>query len=109
MHGTINKKSNLKMKYTTENALIEIKRRAKRIRQKHERRVSNIHAACASLSLIALIAVIGFFSDVDVCGMQTEYGSFILPAETGKYALIAALGFVLGVCVALITKRLKRM
>lgn len=97
------------MKYSTEGALIEIKRRAKQIRQKHERRVSNILAACASFSLIAFIAVIGFFSDAGVSGMQTEYGAFILPAETGKYVLIAALGFVLGVCVTLITKRLKKM
>ena len=96
------------MKYTTENALIEIKRRAKRIRQKYDRRILNILTSCASFSLIALIAVISSFSDGGVCEMQTEYGAFILPTETGKYALIAALGFMLGVCVTLITKRLKK-
>lgn len=93
------------MKYTTENALIEIKRRAKRIRQKHERWVSNILTVCASISLTALIALISAFSDAGVSGMQTEYGAFILPAETGKYVLIAALGFVLGICVTLIVEK----
>ena len=96
------------MKYTTDNALVEIKRRAKRIRQKHERRVTNIIATAACLCLIALVAAISAFSSIGVIGMQTEYGAFILPAETGKYVLIAALGFVLGVCVALITKHFKK-
>ena len=62
------------MKYTTDNALVEIKRRAKRIRQKHERRVTNIIATAACLCLIALVAAISAFSSIGVIGMQTEYG-----------------------------------
>ena len=95
------------MKHTTENALTEIKRRAKRIRQKYDRRILNILTSCASFSLITLIAVISSFSDGGVCEMQTEYGAFILPTETGKYALIAALGFVSGILVTIISNRLK--
>ena len=96
------------MNYTTENALTEIKRRAKRIRQKHERRVTSIIATTACLCLIALVATISAFSSIGVIGMQTEYGAIILPVETGKYVLIAVLGFVLGILTSLITKRLKK-
>lgn len=95
------------MKYTTENALKEIKRRARRIRQKRERRITNILATAACLCLIVLLAVINAFSSAGIVGMQTEYGATILPTETGKYVLIAALGFVLGALATLTIKRLK--
>lgn len=48
------------MKYTTENALKEIKRRAILIRQKHKR-ITNYLAATASITLVVLFAVIRFF------------------------------------------------
>ena len=95
------------MKYTTERALCEIKRRAKIIKQRHDRKVTNILTASASLCLIALFAVISVFSESRVSGIQSEYGAFILPAEAGGYVLVAVLGFTLGVCVTLIIKHFK--
>jgi hypothetical protein len=49
------------MKYTTENALKEIKRRAILIRQKRNKRITNYLAATASITLVVLFAVIRFF------------------------------------------------
>ena len=95
------------MKYTKENALKEIKRRAKIIRQEKERRITNFLIATASITLVALFSVIGIFSEAEVSTKQTMYGSFILSAETGGYILTAVLGFVLGILVTIITKRLK--
>ena len=95
------------MKYTTENALNEIKRRARRIKREHNRKVTRLLASSASLCLIALFAVISVFSESRVSGIQSEYGAFILPAEAGGYVLVAVLGFTLGVCVTLIIKHFK--
>ena len=61
----------------------------------------------ASITLIALFAVIGEFSGAVVSGSQSEYGAFVLSAETGGYALTAILGIILGVCTTLVVKRLK--
>lgn len=95
------------MKYTTESALKEIERRAGIIRRNHERKVMNILTAAAGITLIALFAVIGEFSGAVISRTPTEYGAFILSVETGGYVLTALLGFVLGVLVTLIIKRLK--
>ena len=95
------------MKYTKENALKEIKRRAKIIQQEKERRTTNFLTATASITLVTLFAVIGFFSGAEVSTKQTMYGSFILSTETCGYILTAILGFVLGILVMIITKRLK--
>ena len=95
------------MKYTTKEALKEIRRRAKMIRQKRDRKITNILATSTSLCLIALFATIGEFSGSEVSGMQSAYGSFILSTKTGGYVWIASLGFVLGVSVTLMVKYLK--
>ena len=96
------------MKYTTEKALNEIKRRARKIKQRHEKRITNILTGSASFCLIALFAVISAFSDSQVFGAQSEYGAFILPAETGGYVLVAVIGFTLGILITLLINRLKR-
>ena len=95
------------MKYSKEDALKEIKRRAKVIKEKHERRTFKVWASVACLSLIALFAVIGEFSGTEISGMQTAYGSCILSAKMGGFVLAAVLGFVLGVSVTLIVKYTK--
>lgn len=96
-----------KMKYTTEDALKEINRRAGVILKKRERRITNVLATVAGFTLVALFAVIGNFSGAEVLGTQSAYGSLVLSTEMCKYALTAFLGFVLGVCVTLVVKRLK--
>lgn len=95
------------MKYTTENALQEIKRRAKDIRRKRDRKITGILAASGCFSFISLLAVISFYSGTEISSTQTNYGSIILSPETGGYILTAVLGFILGVTVTLIIKHLK--
>lgn len=95
------------MKYSTEEALKEINRRAGVILKKRERRITNALATTAGITLIALFAVIGKFSAVEIPESQSMYGAFILSAEAGGYVLTAFLGFILGVCVTLLVKRLK--
>ncbi|MBO7414611.1 MAG: hypothetical protein J6U20_13265 [Fibrobacter sp.] len=95
------------MNYTTEEALKEINRRAGIILKKRERRMLNALATTAGVTLVVLFAVIGEFSGARIPETQSDYGAFILSAETGGYMLTAVLGFVLGVCVTLLVKRLK--
>ena len=96
------------MKYTRDEALKEIRRRAKVIRQKRDRKMASLFATTACISLIALLAVIGKFAGSEVSGMPGAYGSFILSARTGGYVLSGILGFVLGVSVTLFIKYLKK-
>ena len=96
------------MKYTRDEALKEIRRRAKVIRQKRDRKMASLFATTACISLIALLAVIGKFAGSEVSGIPGAYGSFILSASTGGYVLAGILGFVLGVSVTLFIKYLKK-
>ena len=96
------------MKYTREEALTEIRRRAEIIRQTRERRTSRILTATAGFTLVALFAVIGIFSGSAISTTQSEYGSIILSAETGGFILAAALGFALGVVATLLIKHKKK-
>ena len=93
------------MKYSKEDALKEIRRRAGIIRNNHEKKTTRILTITASLTLIALLGLIGAFSGSKVYATQSEYGAFILSAETGGIMLAAVLGFVLGVVVTLLIKR----
>lgn len=96
------------MKYTKEKALKEIQRRAKAIRQKQDRKITNILATTACISLTALFAVIGVFAGSEITIAQTEYGALILSSEAGGFLLTAVVGFTLGVLVTIGVKRLKK-
>ena len=95
------------MKYTKEDALKEIRRRAGIIRQNQERRTTRILTTTACLTLVALFTIIGIFSGSAVTSTQSEYGAIILSAETGGFILAAILGFVLGVVATLLIKSKK--
>ncbi len=96
------------MKYTKEDALKEIRRRSEIIRQKRERRTTKILTTTAGFTLVALFAVISIFSGSTISATQSEYGAFIISAESGGYVLAAVLGFVLGVTITLLIKQLNK-
>lgn len=93
------------MKYTTEEALTEIKRRSKIIRQRYEMRMSTIFSvitACLATGLVAVIGKFGTGSGVSVT--PSSYGAFLLPAEDGGYVLTAIVAFLAGVFITLILR-----
>ena len=96
------------MKYSKEEALEEIRRRAGIIRQKHDRKVTNILTTTAGFTLIALFAVIGIFSGSAISATPSAYGAFIISAESGGYVLTAVLGITFGVTVTLLINHLKK-
>ena len=97
------------MKYTRENALKEIKRRANEIRRKRDKKITGILAASACFSFISLLAIISIFAGTQVSTTPSKYGSFILSTETGGYVLTAIIGFILGVSVSFIVIHLKNL
>lgn len=91
------------MKYTTEEALIEIKRRSGIIRRRYEMRMSVIFSmitACLATGLVAVIGIFGTGSGVSVT--PSSYGAFLLPAEDGGYILTAIIAFLAGVFLTVI-------
>jgi fructose-specific phosphotransferase system IIC component len=96
------------MKYTKEDALKEIRRRAGIIRQNRERRTTKILSTTACLTLVALFIVISIFSGSKIYATQSEYGAFVISAESSGFILAAFLGFVLGVVVTLLIKHSKK-
>lgn len=95
------------MKYTKEDALKEIRRRAGIIRKNQEKKTTRILTTIACLTSIALFALIGVFSGSRVYATPSVYGAFILSTETGGFILAAVLGFVLGVVATLLIMRKK--
>lgn len=95
------------MKYTTEKAIKEIKCRARTIRQKHDKKVTNMLATMACISSMALFATIGVFSGSEISKTQTEYGALVLSSEASVFLLTAIVGFALGVLVTIGVKKLK--
>jgi len=95
------------MKYKTEDALKEIRRRAKKIKQKNEKKIINTLTTTISFTLIALFSTIRFFSGSEIYLTPTEYGSFIISAETSEYVLIAVIGLILGSIIAFVINDLK--
>ena len=84
------------MKYGTDEAFEEIKRRGKEIKKKHDRHVTEVLSVASTVTTFALIIVLGMLCNTGVNGKQTDYGSFIISAEAGGYVLTAVVAFVLG-------------
>lgn len=92
------------MKYREEAAFEEIKRRGKRIKQRHEQRVRRILSASTAGLALVLLAVLSIFTGVGKAGGETLYGSFLMPAEAGGYVLTALIAFAFGVAITMSIK-----
>jgi len=95
------------MKYSAYEEFDEIRRRGKRIRDRHEKRVGQGLSAAAFVVAAVLLGTIGMLGGKGVRGTQTVYGSFLVPAEAGGYVLVAVLAFVLGVALTLMIQKYK--
>ena len=98
------------MKYTTEQALLEILRRRERIIVRQTRRACQILSGiCAALfvSLTTVIAVIPKQNAPNT--KESVYGAFLLSSEAGGYVLTAVLAFAMGVSVTLLCAHLAKM
>ena len=93
------------MKYTPDEAFEEIKRRGRKIRLDHEKKMTKTMWAVSSVLAIVLIGTMGMYvkNSVALTG-TTAYGSFLLPAESGGYVLIAVIAFLAGVFLTLILR-----
>ena len=90
------------MKYTTDEALIEIVRRGKMIRKKRADQITRSLCACISALMIVFIGAFSIFAECRFKEMNTYYGSLVFSSDIGLYILIAVLSFWLGILVAVI-------
>ena len=95
------------MKYSVDEALDEIKRRGKCIKKRHEERVRQLLTASVILIAVVLLGTVSFLGSKGVQGIQTVYGSFLLPAEAGGYVITAILAFVAGAGLTLFIQKHK--
>lgn len=93
------------MKYTEQEQLEEILHRGKKLRQRRDKNLMRGFSATATALLFALTACIAKFGGSGVLESRTDYGSFLLSAETGGYVLTAVLAFVVGAVTTVIIKR----
>ena len=91
------------MKYSKDEAVSEIMKRSKKIKQRVRRTENAIISFCGVLCMVSVLGL-GILSyknggfDIE----STAYGSFLIPGVAGGYVLAAVIAFVLGVTVTLI-------
>ena len=91
------------MKYTTEEALVEIMRRSDQIMIRRDRRACRRLSGAAGALLTALVLVIALLPETAATAYNGPvYGSFLLSAEAGGYVLAAVIAFALGVVITLL-------
>ena len=93
------------MKYTEQEQLDEILLRVERLRHRKDRNVIRALSTSVAVLFFALAACIGTLGGKGVLESRTDYGSFLLSAETGGYVLTAVIAFVAGVITAVLIQR----
>ena len=99
------------MRYSTDEALNELTRRASALRRRRERAITSalsVASATLSVLLVAAIAAIDPFNGLTV--RPAAYGAYLLPSEAGGYVLVGVVAFMLGVVfVVLFSRRRDRV
>ena len=91
------------MKYTKEEAVSEIMKRSRRIRQRRRRIENLVLTVCAFLCMGSVLGLgVYSYNNGGFAAAETAYGSFLMPGVAGGYVLTAVLAFVCGVTVTLI-------
>ncbi len=93
------------MRYTEREQLEEILLRGGKLRRGKDRNVTRGLSAGAAVLFFALAACIGALGGKGILESRTDYGSFLLSAETGGYVLTAVIAFAAGVITAVLIKR----
>ena len=93
------------MKFTEHEQLDEILFRGEMLRQRKDRNVTRGLSAGVAVLFFALAACIGALGGKGILESRTDYGSFLLSAETGGYVLTAVIAFAAGVITAVLIKR----
>lgn len=98
------------MKYTTEQALLEILRRRDRVLVRRTRRACQILSGVCSVLLVSLTAVIAVLPQQHALNRkETVYGAFLLSSEACGYVLTAVLAFAAGSAVTLLCAHLAKL
>lgn len=93
------------MNYTEKEQLEQIILRSRKLCQRKERNALRGLSAAAAVLFFSLIGSIGTLGGKSISGSRTDYGSFLLSAETEGYVLVAVLAFLAGVITAVVIQR----
>ena len=96
------------MKYTKDEALNEILKRGRKIREKQNKRITGALSTATVISTFILFISVSIFTGNAVNGTNSAYGSFLLPTELLGYVIVAVIAFVLGVIITVIVRKNKR-
>ena len=96
------------MKYTKDEALEEILKRGRKIREKRNKQITGVLSTTTVILTFILFLSISIFTGNVVTETHSAYGSFLLPTEVLGYVLVAVIAFVMGVIITVIIKKYKR-
>lgn len=93
------------MKYTKDEALEEILKRGRKIREKRNKQITGVLSTTTVILTFILFLSISIFTGNVVTGTHSAYGSFLLPTEVLGYVLVAVIAFVMGVIITVIVRK----
>ena len=96
------------MKYTKDEALEEILKRGRKIREKRNKQITGVLSTTTVILTFILFLSISLFTGNVVTGTHSAYGSFLLPTEVLGYVIVAVIAFVMGVIITVIVRQYKR-
>ena len=96
------------MKYTKDEALEEILKRGRKIREKRNKQITGVLSTTTVILTFILFLSISIFTGNVVTGTHSAYGSFLLPTEVLGYVIVAVIAFVMGVIITVIVRQYKR-
>lgn len=97
------------MKYTAEEELVEIMRRSKKVILHRERRKVRLMAGLTGVIALAAVVALILLPGGTATTKESVYGAFLLADETGGYVLVALISFILGIAVAFLCIKYKRL
>ena len=98
------------MKYTTDEALTEIEKRARKRAAEKNARNAGILSCLSGVLFVSLVTVIALLpGHTGEAPAGSVYGSFLVSMEAGGYVLAAVIAFILGVAITLLCLYLNKL